>query len=163
MRVLGHIVTIAALFGAFLVVPARLGGVNVAALMGGATNRTSSATQIQDAPLGTYTIFVNRRLHKDKQALDYLLDFLAGEDVPLIMEDVSCVVATSDVAGLEMAQSLASRLPANQMKVRAEDGILMVSKAEVGRFDIMVLSDETAAALDVTELASDPNVEVVHR
>jgi hypothetical protein len=62
-----------------------------------------------------------------------------------------------------MAQRLASRLPANQMKVRAEDGILMVSKAEVGRFDIMVLSDETAAALDVTELASDPNVEVVHR
>ena len=163
MRVFGHIACICALVLAFFGVPCWLGGVNLTALVSGSTDLVSSATAIQEAPSGHYTIFVNKNLHTDEEVLGLWKDFFAGKDVPLIMEDVTCVTANGDTAGIEMAQSLASRLPANQMKVRTEDGTLAISKAEVGRFDIMVLSSETAASLDTTSLERDSNVEVVYR
>lgn len=163
MRALSHIACIGALLLAFFGVPCWLGGVNVAALLPGAADLVSSATTIQEAPSGHYTIFVNTDLHTDAEVLELWKHFLAGEDVPLIMEDVTCVTATGDAAGIEMAQSLASRLPANQMRVYTEDGVLVMSKAEVGRFDIMVLSDEMAKSLDTSKLEANPRVEVVHR
>jgi hypothetical protein len=39
-----------------------------------------------------------------------------------------------------------SRLPENQMKIKTEDGTLMLSKAEYGRFDIIIMSEEFASA-----------------
>jgi len=162
MRVFAHIATVVALLLAFVGLPAWLGGVNVSALLPG-VDAVSAATAIQDAPSGSYTILINRDLHTNDEVLGHWLDFLAGKDVPLIMEDVSCVALEGDVAGIEMANSLASRLPANQMKVRVENGVLVLSKAEVGRFDIMVMSDETAEAFGASTTYDLPFVEVVHR
>ena len=163
MRVASHIACVVALLAAFLGLPAWQGGVDVLALMSGGPDLVSSATTIQAAPDGHFVIFVNTALHTDVEVLSLWQDFLAGKDVPLIMEDVTCVTARGDVAGIEMADSLASRLPANQMKVRTEDGVLAISKAEVGRFDIMVLSEDAAASLDTSALEADPLVEVVRR
>lgn len=163
MRAFSHIACIGTLLLAFFCVPCWLGKVNVAALLPGSTDLVSSATAIQEAPSGHYTIFINTDLHTDAEVLELWKSFLAGEDVPLIMEDVTCVTAAGDAAGIEMATSLASRLPANQMKVYTEDGTLVMSKAEVGRFDIMVLSDEKAKSLDVQQLEANPRVEVVRR
>ena len=163
MRVAEHIGTVVALLLAFFAVPGWMGGVDVGALATGDADLVSSATVIQDAPSGTFTIFVNRDYHTDEEVLLLWRDFLAGKDVPLIMEDVSCVAVEGDVAGIDMANSLASRLPANQMKVRVENGTLAISKSEAGRFDILVLSDDAADRLDVQKLESLPNVEVVHR
>ena len=59
-----------------------------------------------------------------------------------VFEDLSCTVSSGDPTGLEMAKSFQSRLPENQMKIRTEDGIMMLSKAENGRFDIIVMSKE---------------------
>ncbi len=163
MRVLAHIGIVVALLVAFLVVPAWRVGINAQALFLGDNDLVSSATTIQEAPSGTYTILINHDRHPDDEAYAYWLEFLAGNDVPLIMEDVTCVALAGDSAGIEMANSLASRLPANQMKVRIEDGTLALSKAEVGRFDIIVMSDEAAISLDASTVASKPFVGVVHR
>ena len=163
MRTLEHLLTVLALVAAFLVAPAVMGGVNVTALAMGGPDLVSSATTIQAAPSGAFTLFVNRARHTDEEVLGHWLDFLAGRDVPLIMEDVSCVALAGDASGIELAESLASRLPANQMKVRVEDGTLAVSKAEVGRFDILVMSDEAGQAYGAASLADLPFVEVVHR
>ena len=163
MRVAGHIGTVVALLLAFFAVPAWLGGVNVAALAAGGTDLVSSATVIQEAPSGTFTIFVNRDYHTDESVLALWRDFLAGRDVPLIMEDVSCVAVEGDAAGIDMANSLASRLPANQMKVRVENGVLALSKAEAGRFDMLVMSDEAAARFDAQALDRMSNGEGVRR
>ena len=163
MRAFGHIACICALLFAFFGVPCWLGGVSPAALMPGGADLVSSATTIQAAPSGHYTILVNTRLHTNAEVLELWKDFLAGKDVPLIMEDVTCVTAAGDAAGIQMATSLASRLPANQMKVRTEDGTLAMSKAEAGRFDIMVLSNEMAQSLDTSALEADAQVEVVRR
>ena len=162
-QALVHIVTIVGLLAACVGVPAWLAGVDVVALAQGGTDLVSSATTIQDAPSGSFYVFLNRDLHTDQEVLGYWVDFFEGKDVPLIMEDVSCVTLAGDSAGLEMAQSLASRLPANQMKIRTEDATLALSKAEVGRFDVLVVSDEAAAQANVDALLADERVEVIHR
>ncbi|MDO4536987.1 MAG: hypothetical protein Q4B54_02415 [Coriobacteriales bacterium] len=162
-RALAHIATIAVLLAVFVGVPVALGWVNLSALVSGQTDLVSSATTLQAAPDGGFTIFINGERHPDKEVLGYWKDFLAGKDVPLIMEDVSCVVCKDDIAGLEMAESLASRLPANQMKIHTEDGTLTLSKAETGRFDILVMSNEKAKSYDVSRLLSMSDVEVVYR
>lgn len=163
MRIVAHIACVVALLAVFLGVPVWLGSVDVTALFSGDVDLVSSATTIQDAPSGTYTIYLNRNLHEDDEVRALWLDFLAGKDVPLIMEDASCVAVAGDASGVEMANSLASRLPANQMKVRTEDGVLALSKAEAGRFDMLVMSDEAAASLGASTLEDLDFVEVVHR
>lgn len=163
MHIGAHIVTVVALLVAFVAVPAWRAGVDVGALLSGTSDLVSSATTIQEAPSGTYTILINHDRHTDDETYAHWLDFLAGNDVPLIMEDVSCVAFAGDAPGIEMANSLASRLPANQMRVRVEDGTLALSKAEVGRFDIIVISDEAAQRYGASTLANKPFVGVVHR
>lgn len=163
MRIGAHIVTVAALLVAFLVVPAWWAGAGADVLLAGDKDLVVSQTTTQEAPSGSFTILINHDRHKDDEAYARWLDFLAGGDVPLIMEDASCFACYGDTAGIEMACSLAARLPAGQMKVRTEDGALVLSKAEVGRFDIIVMSDEVAKSLDASTVADRPFVGVVHR
>lgn len=162
MRVLAHIATVVALLLAFVGYPAWQGHVNVAALMPGAKDE-GVATNIHDAPPGAYVILVNRDLHADAAALDRWLDFFADKGEPPVEGDVSCVVLEGDSAGSEMAAYLASRLPAEHMKVRVDNGVLALSKAEVGRFDVMVMSDAAADAFGASTTYDLPFVEVIYR
>ena len=52
-----------------------------------------------------------------------------------------------------MARSFQSILPENQMKIRTENVILMLSKAESGRFDVIVMSKELADVYDAERIA----------
>ena len=165
MRAFAHIATIAVLLGVFLGVPLGLFGnvAKITAFAEGQVDAVSGATEILEEPSGHFTVLINSDLHTDAEVLGNWETFLAGDPAPLIMEDVTCVAVEGDAAGIELAQQLQSRLPANQMKVRIEQGVLAMSKAEAGRFDIMVLSDEMAAALGASTLYGLPFVDVIHR
>jgi len=162
VRIVLHIVTVVGALVASLLMGGFVAGVDYNTLFK-PVDLVTSATEMIDAPSGDFDIFINRRIHTDPEVLGHWVEFFKGNDVPLIMEDVSCTVSTGDMAGLEMAESLASRLPANQMKIRVENGTIAISKAEYGRFDVIVLSAETADALDVSKLSQDEYVEVVLR
>lgn len=162
MKVVAHIVTVVVALGLLLGVPAWR-SVDFGALLAGGVDALSSATTIQDAPSGKYTILINRARHTDEETLAEWETFFSGGAVGLIMEDVDCTALASDAAGLEMATSLQSRLPENQMKLHVEEPVLALSKAENGLFDILVMSDEAAAQYDSSALEAASDVAVVHR
>lgn len=167
MKSFAHIAIVSALLLTFVGGTMALSGnFNTvrAALFGGSADLVSSASTIQAAPDGTYTIFINAKLHKDPKVLnDWVTFFTGAEDAPLIMEDVSAVVARGDAGGKEMAESLQSRLAEHQMTLRDEEGPFALSKALAGMFDVLIMSDG-AAALYSAELLNDrPDVVVIHR
>ena len=135
----------------------------IAAYAQGQVDTVSGATTIQDEPSGHFTVLINSDLHTDAEVLGNWETFLAGDPAPLIMEDVACMAIEGDAAGIELAEQLQSRLPANQMKVYIEQGVLAVSKAEAGHFDILVMSDEMAESLGAQTLYDLPFVDVIHR
>lgn len=161
MKVLGHIAVIAVLLLALVGAPAAYYG-DFSKLLSPDLDTTSAATAIQDAPSGHYTIAINRDRHASSVLPDWV-SFFSGEDAPLIMEDIACVALAGDLSGIEMAQSLQSRLPENQMKLRVEDAILALSKAESGNFDALVISDEAASAYGASSLYKLDFVEVINR
>lgn len=115
------------------------------AIRSGSADAVTGASTALDAPSGRYVILINRTRHTDKQALDIWQEFFENgesERVYELFEDISCVCAASDGGGLEMAKSFQSRLAENQMSIRKEDTVLMLSKAENGIFDVCVMSEE---------------------
>ena len=106
------------------------------------TDAVSSPTQILEQPSGAYVVMMNPLLHTNKEHLEVWHSFFRGEEIDFLFEDISCVVADTDAAGLELAKSFQSRLPENQMKVRTEDVTLLLSKLEYGRYDVALLSKE---------------------
>lgn len=121
----------------------------------------SSATVVLDQPSGNYVVFLNKAMHTDEDALEDWVTFFSGGDILYIWEDVSCSVAEGDTAGIEMAQSLQSQLPENQMTIREEDPTLLVSRMDNGKFDIVVMSQEFVDSYDVEATASD-DTEVIY-
>ena len=142
-----------AAFANFDAIGAKLAGVDT----------VSAATTIQDAPSGHYTILINRALHRNAEVLSDWVTFFSGEDAPLIMEDVDCMALDGDAPGIDMAKSLMSRLPENQMKLHVVDAVLGMSKADIGQFDVLVMSDEMYEALSADTVAQHQDVEVVRR
>ena len=121
----------------------------------------SSASLILDAPSGEFQILINRALHTDPEALDEWVRFFGGdEDAGIVFEDISCSTAIGDAGALELAKSLQSRLPENQMQIRTEDPTLLLSRAEAGRFDILIVSQEYADIFHAETVYGD-EVEVV--
>lgn len=164
MKALWHIVRAVVPLGLLLGVPMALGG-GFGRLMGG-TDAVSGATVALDAPSGEYVVLINTSLHTDKAALECWEAFFETGDtegIYNVFEDISCTVAQGDAGGLDMAKSFMSRLPENQMKVRTEDVTLMLSKAEHGRFDVIVMSKEMADSCNaqrITELTDSELINV---
>lgn len=102
----------------------------------------ASASIILDQPSGDYVVLINSRLHPNKNRLKFWMDFFSGHEVTFTFEDISCSVARGDAGALEMAQSFRSRLPENQMVVMPEDSTLLLSRADNGKFDIIIMSAE---------------------
>lgn len=121
----------------------------------------SSASVILDAPSCEYVVLINRNLHTNAEKLDQWITFFSGGDAGVIFEDISCAVADGDAGGADMARSLQSRLPENQMRIQKENGTLLLSRADFGKFDVILLSQEYAQATDAAT-AYGENVEVVH-
>ena len=102
---------------------------------------------------GKYIVFINRGLH-DKAGTtgDWEKFFSFTDDVPLIMEDITCKVAQLDSEGLDTARKYQARLPENQMKIEQEAGVMLLSKAELGRFDVMIMSEAAAKSYSAQTL-----------
>lgn len=115
-------------------VPARLAGTADAV--------SSASLEIPDRPSGSYVVLIRSDLHP--QTLEEWTNFFTEKPVDVIMEDIHCFVDQADAAGREMADRYRLRLAENQMTVTEENGTLLVSKAENGLFDVIVLSREMA-------------------
>ena len=106
-----------------------------------ATAQTVSAGDME----GKWVVLINRRLHDQADTTaDWQKFFTFSDNVPLIMEDIICKVAEGDASGLETAKKYQARLPENQMKIVQEAGAMLVSKAELMRFDVIILSESAA-------------------
>ena len=114
----------------------------------GGVDAVTSPSVIIDAPSGEYLVLLNEEKHKKYNTVEDWAEFFSGESL-VIMDDVSCEVMNADVGGIDMANSYRSRLPENQMKVRTENPTLLVSKAEAGYVDVVVMSREMAEALSL--------------
>ena len=121
----------------------------------------SSATIIIDQPSGAYVVLINRDRHPDAEKLATWETFFSGEEIGFLFEDISCTVADSDAAGLELAKSFQSRLPENQMSVRLEDITLMLSKAQYGRFDVILMSREIYEASGAADEKRESYVDLI--
>lgn len=106
------------------------------------TDSVSSATVVVEQPSGAYVVLINRDRHQNAENLAVWESFFRGEEIDFLFEDITCTVASQDALGLELAKSLQSRLPENQMTVKREDAILVLSKIDYGRYDVILFSRE---------------------
>lgn len=119
-------------------------------LSAGRADTVSSASVILAQPSGRYVIMLRDQLHPDGENVKAWIHFFKGEETGAIFEDIACSVAAGDAGAQEMARSLQSRLPENQMKILVEDDTLLVSRVESGKYDMMIMSEEFAEAKSFT-------------
>ena len=154
MRILKHVGII--LLGTLILLGVPLwmtGYLNV--LFSGNPDAISSASVILDKPSGEYIVLINNNMRKDDEKISEWETFFTGGDILYIFEDIACTVANSDAGGIELADSFRSKLPENQMKVMQEDATLMLSRADEGLFDIIIMSEEFAEAYKAETAYSD--------
>lgn len=145
--VVRHILTVLVLLALLVGVPVFASGYP-AKLISGA-DAISSATVILEQPTGDYIVLLNCENHSDETNFATWQTFFEGGEIDYIFEDISCLVAETDAAGLEIAKSFQSRLPENQMTLRTEDATLLFSKVEYGKFDVVLVSQEVFQAYNV--------------
>lgn len=144
MKIARHIIIVAAAVFVLVGIP-FLRSDSFAKITGrSAADTVSSASVIIDQPSGEYQIYINKAKHPDEEKLATWIDFFEGKEISYLFEDITCMVAKGDRLGMEAAKSLQSRLPENQMTIREVDPTLMLSKADHGRYDIIILSKEMA-------------------
>lgn len=110
---------------------------------------------------GSFVVLINRSVHRDDEVLGEWEKFFRGESYGFIFEDIVCYVASSDTAGMEMAQGLQSRLPENQMEIKTVSSAMIVEKARHGVFDVMVMSTAAIEQLNAQALLEEPDIDVL--
>ena len=153
-----HILIIAAGLAVCFGPPLLVNYPRLAALAGGdGIDAVSSASlEIPDQPSGSFTVLMNRDRHPE--TAEAWERFFTEQPVDVIMEDLCCLVAEGDIPGEEMAQRCRKRLAENQMKLRRENASLLVSKAEQGLFDVVILSAEMEAYFDYSAAMASESV-----
>jgi hypothetical protein len=104
----------------------------------------TSASVVIEQPSGEYVVLINRDMHTDEDNLNTWISFFSGEEISYLFEDISCSVIEGDAGALTMARSFQSRLPEKQMSVQTEDATLLMSRADNGKYDIIIISREYA-------------------
>lgn len=158
MKIIRHCCIVATSLLVLVGLPLLQTGVLTRFLGGQGPDALTAATVTIEQPSGAYVVLINKENHKDSGKLAVWKKFFSGQEIDYIFEDISCVVADSDAAGLELARSFQSRLPENQMLLRTEDTTLMFSKAKYGRFDVMILSKEMYDAHHTAVIAGGDQV-----
>ena len=159
MRALKHIGIV--LLGLFLclVLPGLLFA-DVGAVLSGAVDAVSGASMdLPDQPSGDFVVILNTSRHP--LTIEEWTAFFQEREVGVIMEDISCMAAASDAAGVQLAQRYQVRLAENQMELTTENSLLVVSRAENGLFDVIVLSKEMAEALDFSAVYARGDAAVI--
>ncbi len=159
MKILKHIVVVLAALFVSLGIPFLTTGY-FKTLISGDSDAVTSASAAVEQPSGDYVVLINLDKHTNAENLAVWKTFFQGGEIDFIFEDLTCTVAANDKGGREMAESFQSRLPENQMKIKQEDGVLMISKAEYKKFDIIIMSAETADMLSA-ETVYGSGVEVI--
>ena len=155
----GHLAAAAAAVLLCIILPGYF-FTDLPARIAGKTDAVSSASmEIPDQPSGSYLVLIKSDLHED--TLSEWTDFFTEQPVGVIMEDLHCFVDQADVSGQEAADRYRLRLAENQMTVTKENGTLLVSKAENGLFDVIVLSKEMADLQDYEKAMSREDVTAV--
>ncbi|MBR1591562.1 MAG: hypothetical protein IJ666_00915 [Ruminococcus sp.] len=131
-------------------------------ILNGGTDAVSGASVTVDKPSGEYDVIINLDKHTDSENLSLWRDFFSGEDVSFIFEDIKCTSAKGDAGGIQLAENYMTRLPENQMILKTEDPTLMLSKAEYGKFDVIVISREIADIYKASSVYDMDNIEVIH-
>ena len=150
MKKLLHGCIVLVLLFAFLGIPALAYREQAAALLSGDPDAVSSASlEIPDSPSGSFVVLLNRERHPDTER--EWIDFFTEQPTGVIFEDLDCIVIDADSAGIELAERYRARLAENQVTVKHENGLLAVSKAQWGVFDVMILSDEIAKVYGLSE------------
>lgn len=133
---------------------------DIPGLLKGSGDAVSSASMvISDAPSGEYLVLVNEKYHP--LSMEEWEKFFSEQPVGVILEDIRCFVPAGDTNGIELAKRYQARLAENQMRFRAMDGLLLVSRAEHGLFDVIVLSKEAAEAYGYGKARSLPGVRAI--
>ena len=148
MKVIKHIIIVCVCLFAMLGIPFLF----LYSKTAGGTDAVTGASVIIDQPSGDYMVFINKDRRRDEETLATWESFFSGREISYVFEDIICCVAENDTAGYTMAQSFQSRLPENQMVIHKEDGTLMMSKADTGRYDIIIMSKEAAKMYNVDTL-----------
>jgi hypothetical protein len=130
-------------------------------LIAGTVDAISSASVFIDQPSGNYIVLINRTMHINQENLDTWVRFFSGEEISYLFEDISCSVISGDSGALTMAQSFQSRLPEKQMSVQTENATLLMSRADCGKYDIVILSREFAESYDASTI-EDGDAVVIH-
>ena len=143
-RIVEHIVFILAGLCALFVVPIMYCRENIMAFFSqNPQDAVSSASYVvPDQPSGEFFIFVNKQRHPD--TLEEWTDFFCDRPVGVIFEDIRCITIDQDVSGRQLAERYQARLAQNQMQNESQDGLLAVSKAQWGWYDVMIVSKEFA-------------------
>ncbi|MBE5970476.1 MAG: hypothetical protein E7242_09630 [Lachnospiraceae bacterium] len=122
---------------------------------------TSSATTVDENIVisGEYMVFINKDLHPD--TTDIWTRFFKGGEIPVVLDDLSCMVAEGDENVWAYVDPCIARLPANQMKVKIENPLLLFSKGDSGNFDIIIMTRELADRYDAKTIANNNNIAMV--
>ena len=136
------------------------GSISIGAQVDAVTKATGEIVYADDID-GSFTVLINKEMHKDAEALAEWITFFSGGEVGVIFEDVTCYVASNDPSGLEVAESFQSRLPENQLGIKTVPSGMLVDKAAHGVFDVIVLSDPIAKAIGADTLFNKENIEVI--
>lgn len=103
---------------------------------------TGASMELPEQPSGEFVVLLNTDRTGDTTEQWKL--FFSGGDAGVIMSDLDCMAAQSDAAGIQLAERFQARLAENQMQVKRENGLLLISKAQCAQFDVIILSKEMA-------------------
>jgi len=117
---------------------------------------SSASVKLPDAPSGDFLVLINSDLHRD--TLESWKSFFGDEEYDVIFDDINCIAARGDAAGIQFAKRALALLPENQMSLRTEDPTLLASKAEAGYIDVVIMSREMADAMRLKRGGALPNV-----
>lgn len=160
MRVWKHVALTAAALFLTLGLPALL-LVDWSALHGdGSSDGVSGASLVlPEQPSGEFVVLINEKLHPD--TMEDWTRFFTNQPVEVIMEDISCMVVAGDQSGEQLADRYQARLAEHQMTIRRENPIMAASKADCGRFDVMILSREIAEGYRFSTALDDQDVSLI--
>lgn len=131
-----------------------------AVLHSGVDAVTGASLEVPDSPSGNFYVLMNKAYRHD--TLEEWQDFFTEQPVGVIFEDIRCQVFAGDVTGKQLAERYQARLAENQMKLHSESNSLLLSaKIENRYFDVAIVSNEIADALNLEKVFQSNDILVI--
>lgn len=156
---IGHLLLTVLLTGLIVILPAAL---TFGRFQAGASADvvTGATEEVPTRPSGEFVVLLNRDLHQE--SLAQWQSFFRDGELNVIFDDIQCIAAQGDAAAIQLAQRYQAQLPENQMTLRFENPMLLMSKAENGLIDTAIISKELASALALSIAEKDSHIMQIH-